>query len=54
MGGSDDPPDVKATSLDVIVPAPGDVVRYQHLLVPAGEALVLSLDTRPYPSRRKR
>ena len=54
MGGEDDPPDVKATSLDVIVPAQGETVRYQHLLVPAGEAVQVPIHTRPQRSRRNR
>jgi len=35
MGSDDELPDVKATSLDVIVPANGATVRYQRHLVPA-------------------
>ncbi len=54
MGDDDEPPDVKATSLDVIVPAQGETVRYQHLLVPAGEAVRVPIHTRPQRSRRNR
>jgi len=54
MGGEDEPPDVKATSLDVIVPEQGETVRYQHLLVPAGDAVTVPIHTRPQRSRRNR
>ena len=51
MGSDDELPDVKATSLDVIVPANGAAVRYQRHLVPAGAPQSVRLEARR--TRRK-
>lgn len=52
LGGDDELPDVKATSLDVIVPAQGDAVRFQRHLVPADADQGVVLEARR--SRRTR
>jgi hypothetical protein len=46
MGGGDELPDVKATSLDVIVPAQGAAVRFQRHLVPADAPQAVVLEAR--------
>lgn len=52
MGADDEPPDVKATTLDVIVPSHGEAVLHQRLLVPAGAEQRLLIDARRTRSRR--
>jgi hypothetical protein len=46
--GQDAPPDVYAAAMTVVVPALGEAVLYQHLLLPPGQAYALTVRARDH------
>jgi len=46
--------DVTASTLDVVIPTYGETVRYQHLLLPAGQALAVAVRARKNKKRGTR